>query len=115
MDSRLGLAVAKKVYRLKIFVEIDPASNEVFEGFRVGNNFYTEYCVGLLRGLLAQVPSINDVEFDAYPSVSKSSPLLTGLVEEKKLNQKRIAWGPERGWDKIVEDDLANVLQKMGL
>lgn len=115
VDSRLGLATVKKVYLLKIFVEIDPASNEVFEGFRVGNNFYTEYCVGLLRGLLAQVPSISDVEFDAYPSVSKSSPLLAGLIEETKLNQKHIAWGPERGWDKIVEVDLANVLQKMGL
>ena len=115
VDSRLGLAAVKKVYRLKVFVEIDPASNEVFEGWRVGNNFYTEYCVGLLRGLLAQVPSVNDVEFDAYPSVSKSSPLLKGLIEETKLNQKRVAWGPERGWDKIVEVDLVGVLQKMGL
>ncbi|KAI4660165.1 uncharacterized protein J4E79_005970 [Alternaria viburni] len=115
VDSRLGLAAVKKVYKLKIFVEIDPASNEVFEGWRVGNNFYTEYCVGLLRGLLAQVPSIDDVEFDAYPSVSKDSPLLKGLVEETRLNQKRVAWGPERGWDKIVEVDLASVLQKMGL
>jgi hypothetical protein len=115
VDSRLGLAAAKKVHKLKVFVEIDPASNEVFEGWRVGNNFYTEYCVGLFRGLLAQVPSINDVEFDAYPSVSRSSPLLQGLLEETKLNQKRIAWGPERGWDKIVEVDLASVLQKMGL
>jgi hypothetical protein len=65
--------------------------------------------------LLAQLPSINDVEFDAYPSVSKSSPLLKGLVDETKLNQKRIAWGPERGWEKIVEVDLVGVLQKMGL
>ncbi|KAF1833868.1 hypothetical protein BDW02DRAFT_569614 [Decorospora gaudefroyi] len=115
VDKRLGLAAANKIYRLKVFVEIDPASNEVFEGWRVGNNFYTEYCVGLLRGLLAQLPSVQDVEFDAYPSVSKSSPLLQGLLEETKLNQKRISWGPERGWDKIVEVDLAGVLQKMGL
>jgi hypothetical protein len=115
VDSRLGLAAAKKVHRLKIFVEFDPASNEIFESFRVGNDFYTEYCVGLLRGLLAQVPSINDVEFDAYPSVSNSSPLVAGLIEETKLNQKRIAWGPLRGWDRTVEDDLANVLEKMEL
>lgn len=115
VGSRLGLGAAKKVYRLNVFVEIDPASSEIFEGFRVANDFYTEYCVNLLRGLFAQVPSISEVEFDAYPSVSKTSPLLMGLVEETKLNQKRIAWGPERGWDKIVEVDLANVLQKMGL
>ena len=115
VDSRLGLAAMKKVYKLKVFVELDPASNAVFEGFRAGKNFYTEYCVGLLRGLLAQLPSIDDVEFDAYPSVSKSSPLLRGLLEETKLNQKRVAWGPERGWDEIVEVDLVGVLQKMGL
>ncbi|CAO2649845.1 Nn.00g011370.m01.CDS01 [Neocucurbitaria sp. VM-36] len=115
VDSRLGLAAATKLYKLKVFVEIDPASNEIFEGFRVGQNFYTEYCVNLLRGLLTQVSSINEVEFDAYPSVSRSSPLLEGLLEETKLNQKRITWGPERGWDKIVEVDLANVLQKLGL
>jgi hypothetical protein len=115
VNSRLGLAAAKKVHRLKVFVEIDPAANDVFEGWRRGDNFYTEYCVGLLRGLLAQLPSVNDVEFDAYPSVSKTSPLLQALMEETKLNQKRITWGPERGWDKIVDVDLAGVLQKMGL
>ncbi|EOA86648.1 hypothetical protein ACJQWK_08735 [Exserohilum turcicum] len=115
VDSRLGLAAAKKVYRLSVFVEIDPASNDVFEGFRVANNFYTEYCINLLRGLLAQVPSIHDVEFDAYPSVPSTSPLLAGLLDEARLHQKRIAWGPERGWDKIVDGDLAGVLQKTGL
>lgn len=115
VDSRLGLAAAKKLHKLKVFVEIDPASNEVFEGFCVGQNFYTDYSVGLLRALLAQVPSFSEVEFDAYPSVSKSSPLLRGLVEETKLNQKRIAWGPERGWDKVVEVDLVNAMRKLGL
>lgn len=115
VDKRLGLPAANKVYKLNIFVEIDPASDDVFEGFRVGTNFYTEYCVDLLRTLIAHVPSIHEVEFDAYPSVSKSSPLLKGLMNEAVLNQKRITWGPERGWDKIVEVDLASVLQKMGI
>lgn len=115
VDSRLGLAAAKKAYKLKIFIEIDPASNEVFEGFRVGQNFYTEYCVGLLRALLAQVSSVSEVEFDAYPSVSKTSPLLKGLLDETKLNQKSVTWGPERGWEKIVEVDLVKVLQNLGL
>lgn len=115
MDSRLGLAAATRVQRLRIFVEMDPASDEVFEGFRVGNDFYTGYCVALLRGLLAQIPSVTEVEFDAYPSVSKSSPLLRGLMGEARVNQKRIVWGVERGWEKIVEVDLAGVMIKMGL
>lgn len=115
MDSRLGLAAVTNVFKLSIFIEMDPASSEVFEGFRVANNFYTEYCVGLLRALLAQCASVREVEIDAYPSVSKTSPLLQGLLDESKLNQKKVTWGPERGWDSIVDVDLVGVLQKMGL
>ncbi|KAF2265536.1 hypothetical protein CC78DRAFT_532417 [Lojkania enalia] len=33
-DGRLGLIHAEKVRSLKVFVECDPASHEVFEGFR---------------------------------------------------------------------------------
>lgn len=116
VDSRLGLTTVTKAHKLKIFVEIDPAASEIFEGFRTGEKtFYTEYCVSLLRALLAQLPSVNEVELDAYPSVSKDSPLLQGLLDEAKLNQKRIVWGTERGWDKVVDKDLVGILEKMGL
>lgn len=116
MDSRHGFGALTRVHLVKVFVEIDPESSEMTQAFMAaGKSFYTEYCVGLLRGLLAQVGSVRTVEFDAYPSVSKSSPLLRGLVGEARLQQKRIAWGPERGWDKIVDKDLAGVLGKLGL
>jgi len=115
VDSRLGLGVMSKVFKIRVFVEIDPASNEVFEGFRVGSNFYTDYAVNWLRGLLSQLPSVGIVEFDAYPGVPRSSPLLMGLVEETKLNQRKVAWGKERGWDKIVEIDLAAMLEKVAI
>lgn len=116
VDSRLGLAAVTKAHKLKIFVEIDPAASDIFEGFRTGEKtFYTEYCVGLLRALLAQITTVAEVELDAYPSVGKDSPLLQALLDEAKLNQKRIVWGPERGWDKIVEKDLVGILEKMGL
>ncbi len=116
VDSRLGLTAVTKAYKLRIFVEVDPASSEIFEGFRGGEKtFYTEYCVGLLRALLTRIPSLTEVEMDAYPSVSKESPLVKGLLDEANLNQKSITWGPERGWDKIVEKDLVGILEKMGL
>jgi hypothetical protein len=81
----------------------------------VGPNHYTKYCVALVRALLAQIPSVSEIEFDAYPGVNKSSPLVMGLMDEAKLNQKRITWGDERGWDTIVDGDLAGVLQKLGI
>jgi hypothetical protein len=115
VGSRLGLAAAQRVFQLRIFVEIDPETHPSLEGFRLGHSFYTEYCVGLLRLLLAQVPSITQVEFDAYPSVKRTGSLVSGLVEETKLNQKRIVWGMERGWDEVVDVDLVGALQKMGI
>ncbi|KAF2465281.1 uncharacterized protein BDR25DRAFT_85952 [Lindgomyces ingoldianus] len=92
-DGRHGLRDATKVRLLRIFVECDPASDPIFEGFRVGSGFYTEFSVNLLRGLLAQLPSISEVEFDAYPSVLKSSPLLEALVAEVKTNKKSYSVG----------------------
>jgi hypothetical protein len=115
VDSRLGLAATTRVYKLRIFVELDPSSHPSFGGLLVGQNYYTEYCVGMVRALLAQLPSVIEIEFDAYPGVNKSTPLLVGLMDEAKLNQKRITWGDERGWDTIVDGDLAGVLQKLGI
>lgn len=115
VDDRLGLADAGKVRLLKIFVECDPAGDMIFEGFRIGQDFYTEFCVDLLRSISVQVPSLMEVEFDAYPSVQKSSPLLMGLTNEVKAQNKKTSWGPERGWDKIVEVSLASVMQTLTL
>jgi hypothetical protein len=115
VDSRLGLSATTRVYKLRIFVQLDPSEHPSFGGLLVGRNHYTEYCVALVRALLAQLPSVSEVEFDAYPGVNKDSPLLMGLMDEARLNQKRITWGDERGWDTIVDRDLAGVLQKLGI
>ncbi|KAF2677320.1 hypothetical protein K458DRAFT_319797 [Lentithecium fluviatile CBS 122367] len=116
-DSRLGLEDAPKVHLLKVFVECDPASSDVFDGFRhgEGEEFYTTFCVGLLSGLFAGLPALSRVQFDAYPSVSKTSPLLKRLVDEARANQKIVLWGPERGWDKIAEVDLAQRAAEDGI
>ncbi|CAI6334656.1 unnamed protein product [Periconia digitata] len=114
---RLRLADIQNVRLLKVFVECDPASSEVFNGFRheKGKGFYTQFCVDLVAGLFEHLPSLERVEFDAYPSVPKNSPLLSGLLEEVKAGKKSISWGPERGWEKLVDVDLAGVMMQMGL
>lgn len=114
-DGRLGLADTGTLRLLRVFVECDPASHPIFEGFRNGEDFYTEFGVNLVRSFFAQAPSLAQVEFDAYPSVSKSSPLLQGLIHEAKAQNKRISWGPERGWDKIVEVNLASIMENLSL
>ncbi|KAF2653491.1 hypothetical protein K491DRAFT_694664 [Lophiostoma macrostomum CBS 122681] len=118
-DGRLGLGEAGRLRLLKVFVEFDPASHVVFEGFRNGDSFYTEFCVDVVRAVFAQVPSIAQVEFDAWEGVFKCaplpSPLLMGLVNEARANHKRVTWGPGRGRDKIVEVSLVGFMEKLSL
>ncbi|KAF2274353.1 uncharacterized protein EI97DRAFT_435188 [Westerdykella ornata] len=115
VDGRLGLSDARKLRVLKIFVELDPAAHEIFEGFRTSETFYTEFCQAMVGALFSQVPSFAEVEFDAYPGIKKSSPLLQALVNMSKAQNKRITWGPEREWDKVVEVNLTDVLEGLAL
>ncbi|PSN65006.1 hypothetical protein BS50DRAFT_575118 [Corynespora cassiicola Philippines] len=115
-DDRLGLEEMEKARLLKIFVAFDPASDAVFEGFSKGPSFYTEFNVNVLKSLILQVPSMGEIEFDAWPGLlSRSSPLLQGLLDIAKAKKKKISWGPVCGWDKIVDDELAGFVEKMGL
>jgi hypothetical protein len=93
-------------------VKCDPASHVIFEGFRVGENFYTDFCVQLLRNLMLQVPSLHEFRFDGYSSVSRTSPLLNGLVGEVKAYQKRVIWGPDLAWGNM---DIEQMLGDMSL
>ncbi|KAF1966729.1 hypothetical protein BU23DRAFT_313496 [Bimuria novae-zelandiae CBS 107.79] len=120
VDARLKLDTAVNVRLLKVFVELDPASHPSFEGFRneecgATEQFFTVFSVGLLGCLFGELQQLQKVEFDAYPGISRSSPLMQALVEETRMGGKELAWGPERGWDKIVETDLGGMLQKLGI
>ena len=111
MDDRLGLNAVIKLRTLKIFVQCDPASDPVFEGFRVGQEFYTDFSLDLVRSFVRQVPSLREVEFDAWSPVTKSSPLMHSLLIEIRALDKRITWGPHRKWDTIVEANEVSIIQ----
>ena len=93
-DKSLGLAECVSVRVLKIFVEIDP-SGAIFHGFRgkgKDEHSYKLFCVDILRGVIAQVPSLEVVEIDAYPSVNRDSPLVVALVREVERAGKKLVW-----------------------
>lgn len=96
-EALLGLADCTALRTLKVFAECDP-SHEAFRGWRVDVGFYTDFCAALVRELFAAVPSIREVEFDAWSSVQREGPLIGALVELARRRSMRVLWGPERGW-----------------
>lgn len=104
LTPRLGLKDCTAVHKLKVFVEIDP-SGDIFKGFRISDDFYTAFASGLLDGVLQQCPSIEVIEFDAYPSVKKKDALMTALLAQAMATDKRITYGAERGWRLDKEPD----------
>ncbi|KAK4986000.1 hypothetical protein LTR50_005592 [Elasticomyces elasticus] len=92
----LGLADATSLRTLKVFVEIDP-SDDIFQGFRGQGHteeFYTLFCVALVKGFFAQVQSLETVELDAWRHVRRSAPLIGALVQEIEKAGKTLVWGP---------------------
>lgn len=102
IQPMLGLADCTSLRTLKIFVQCDP-SDSVFAGFRGKNateDTYKCFCVDLLRDILEHVPTLQTVEIDAYPGVKKDAPIVLALKWKVEEAQKRLAWGPLRGWEK---------------
>lgn len=117
VNEKLGLKSCVNVRRLKVFVECDP-SNAVFEGFRRSDGFYEKFSRNLLEDVLKAIPWCKTVEFDANPSVQKNGPMMTGLLETAKASARRLAWGPEKGWDdgeEIVAPDPIPNYEPIGI
>jgi hypothetical protein len=104
VNDALGLKDATSVRVLKVFVEVD-TSNPIFKGFRNAvDGFYEKFSSKLLDQILISVPSIFEVQFDAYPSVGREGEMMTGLIDVARRHKKLISWGPERGWNEENDD-----------
>lgn len=101
VNQGLGLHDMVLTRTLKVFLECDP-SQPIFEGFRVSKEYYTDFAGRLMRQVLERLPGLVQVEFDAYPSVHKNGSLMTRLLQETRDFDKKVLWGPERGW---VDDE----------
>lgn len=110
VSDRLGLEDCTSVRTLRVFVEVDPSS-PVFKGFRLNRHFFTDFSGTLFQKVMARLPVLDTVEFDAYPSVDRDGALMVRLLEDTRKAEKRIAWGPQREWG----DSLADKLEKARL
>lgn len=118
VDDTLGLEDCVSLRTLKVFVELDP-NGDIFNGFRGrgnGKEFYKAFCTAIVSDIFSRVPSIIAVELDAFPSVSKDSPLVLAILDSCKKASKKVIWGPLRGWEREgdcgqlgLENDLAGM------
>jgi hypothetical protein len=97
VNPALGLGECVNVRKLTVFVECDPSDN-IFTGFRKADGFYEAFSRNLLDQVLAEMPLVERVHFDAWNSVKKSGAMMTSLLGVAKARARTICWGPERNW-----------------
>lgn len=98
-----ALKDCRSLRQLNIFIECDPSDAVFFKGFRVGEIRYTEFCEGVIAEIFDLVPTLQVVKFDAYPSVKLNGKLMQMLLQAAEEGNKRVEWGPQRGWNRTVE------------
>ncbi|EGS17137.1 uncharacterized protein CTHT_0074690 [Thermochaetoides thermophila DSM 1495] len=94
VNDTLGLYECINVRKLTIFVQVDP-SDGYFKGFRKADGFYETFSKQLLDGVLKELPSLDDICFDAWSGVKKSGAMIQGLLQVASKHKKRVCWGPE--------------------
>lgn len=93
VNDALGLKDATSVRLLQVMVELD-ISEPMFNGFRGGDDkFYEDFCKNLLGQVLVSVPSILEIQFDAWPSVKKDGNMMKALLGVAQEHKKLISWG----------------------
>ena len=98
IKAALGLEDTISLRDLNVFVECDP-SHPIFTGFRKGQDYYTGFCARLLRQIIIRAAALEQIHFDAFPSVSRQGSLMSRLMSEAKLEGKEVVWSPTRMWD----------------
>lgn len=94
----LGLTDCVSLRTLKVLVQTDP-TDKIFDGHRGKDNdenTYTNLCVGWLRDVMEQAPSLENIEIDSWDGVSVDSPLLHALTTIIADAKKKLTWGPTR-------------------
>jgi hypothetical protein len=96
VTDTLGLEEMMAVRKLKVFVECDP-SHDIFRGFRIGKDFFTDFAAELLESIIKRLPALGRVEYDGWPSVMKEGPLVRRLVAvARQLGKKTVRLGTLR-------------------
>jgi len=121
IEPKLGLGNCNALKMLKIFVEFDPSSSHVFLEWMSGRSLYTDFSTDLVAKIYEAVPSITQVQFDGYQSVQHEGDIMVALVAQAKSAQKKVTYGPLRGWSensvtlKVTDSDEEGMLDNTHL
>ncbi|KZZ90256.1 hypothetical protein AAL_07357 [Moelleriella libera RCEF 2490] len=97
VNDGLGLQHCVNVRKLTVFVECDP-SDGIFKGFRRSEGFYESFSARLLSSLVAQLPGLKTIEFDAWPSVKRTGNMMRGLLAVADESKRTWQWNPDSEW-----------------
>jgi len=97
VNEALGLRDCVNATKLSVLVQLDPSASYL-DGFRRADGFYEAFSCDLLFKILAEMPWLETVEFDAWDGVSQSCPIMRGLLAVATDSRRKICWGPQRGW-----------------
>ena len=89
VDSKLGLEQMPNVRILNVFVEIDP-SHEVFRGFVLSRDPFSDFAARLLEGTIYRLPALVQVVFDGWPAAVRGRPLMKRLVQVARDRGKKV-------------------------
>jgi hypothetical protein len=114
VNPALGLQDCVNVRHLTVFVECDP-SDGAFNGFRRSEGFYEGFSRTLLTEVLAEMPRLDSIYFDAWSSVKKSGAMMRTLFDVASSLGLKICWGPERGWTDQEEEEDVKIMTEADL
>ena len=76
---------------LKVHAQIDP-SLDIFKGFRIDKDFYTDFAGRLLGDVLEMLPNVQEVWISGEESVRRDGAFIGRLLDVALVGQVRVYW-----------------------
>ena len=111
VNEALGLEDMVNMRVLKVHAQIDP-SLDIFKGFRIGKNFYTDFAARLLGDVLEMLPNVREVWISGEESVKRNGKFIDRLIDIALVAKVRVFW--RQGMTKeLVENNEETALRRL--
>ena len=108
VNEALGLEDMVNMRVLKVHAQIDP-SLDIFKGFRIDKDFYTDFAGRLLGDVLEILPNVQEVWISGEESVRRDGEFIGRLLDVALVAQVRVYWLTANAKE-LVESDQARLV-----